>query len=161
VSEFDNEVNALAIQYGMLIKENADLRAKLEAADKIIKEILTTLTPFMKKNFPQDKDTYDIVMASKDLIKKHNDLQEQVGVLCETLGFITKSETVGYVKMIAESALELTPPEAGERVRGLVAALEEIKARCEHPKSEDDAHYENYYEAKNALTKYRGGATNA
>jgi vacuolar-type H+-ATPase subunit E/Vma4 len=34
MSEYDNEVDALAIQYGMLIGENADLRAKLEAAEQ-------------------------------------------------------------------------------------------------------------------------------
>jgi len=30
-------------------------------------------------------------------------------------------------------------------------ALEEIKARCELRRQDDDAHYENYYEAKKAL----------
>lgn len=30
-------------------------------------------------------------------------------------------------------------------------ALEEIKARCEIRRQDDDAHYENYYEAKRAL----------
>jgi hypothetical protein len=35
-------------------------------------------------------------------------------------------------------------------------ALEEIMARCELRKDEDDAHYENYYQAKQVLAKAKG-----
>ena len=54
-----------------------------------------------------------------------------------------------------ERILSTTTSEAAESVQKLVAALEEIQARCELRISDDDAHFENYYEAQNAISEWR------
>jgi hypothetical protein len=54
---------------------------------------------------------------------------------------------------LARRVMELEKDNANLRatIAAMQDALEEIKARCELRRQDDDAHYENYYEAKKAL----------
>ena len=102
--------------------------------------------------------------ANFDELANDLKLTAQVAVLRVALEEINKVSTEQGLSMLdgackvdklACEALDATPVEASERVQKLVAALDEIKARCELRKNDDDAHFENYYEAQNAISEWR------
>lgn len=69
VSEYDDEVSSLANSYGILIKENADLRAKLEAAIAVISKNIDLQDKF-------ETVTYNHNVAEADLRDARNAIKE-------------------------------------------------------------------------------------
>lgn len=217
VSEFDMEVDALARQYGMLVMENADLRAKLEEKQRMLdlankalerggsaarfgiksdipegalvfRDTTETLERYWEdepaynttqwRALEKDRDNLQVqlnaaeerlarvdkaipgMLSIADEVQKveveNRNLQaayEAVrGALSEVIvaygeGLIPNSAEIKAIMVKVTAAFYTTPAEAGERVRGLVEAVEEA---IQH----------DYItpELREALAKYRGGA---
>lgn len=143
----------------ILREEHADYLAKATTAEEEIDHLEIVADSKV------DVSRHMEVLKERDEYKAHTALL--VGALENARNYIhvNRPEAIGTREELREQtaifecvnkALSATPSEAYKRVQGLVTALEEIMARCEIPKSKDDAHYENYYEAQAALQRYKG-----
>lgn len=170
-----SEKQELRIRVANLQAENADLRAKLEAAkDKVLEleeELSATNTLLLSEG------------VTKKLIKQDRDnLQAQVGVMrgalegiCRQADFTARASggkrriatiptglnrQCNLEKAIEEAdyVLSTTPEQAGERVQYLVTVAEDTLNWLKQNKLGDTGHGRCLADA---LTKYRGGATNA
>ena len=90
-----------------------------------------------------------------DLESQLHQWQEREAAVCpEDVGF---EEYIKALQSQLQQEREKRKEAESEntKLRATIAAmqdaLEEVKARCELRRQDDDAHYENYYEAKQAL----------
>ncbi|WP_373325647.1 hypothetical protein [Sporomusa paucivorans] len=139
----------------------ADLRAKLEAAEKAKNELIDDLILERRKSSGHSSESMYFMQQAEKAEQDRDNLQAQVGVVRGALEEIEKCEApfkrdrlefaesvIRKHTLLASDALKLTPPEAGERVRGLVEALTAI--------SEESPDIGARECASNALERYKG-----
>lgn len=109
----------------------------------------TTLPEFAQRVVDLEKQLESLTPGGSEF---HSDPERCIQWVKDRLATVSKQ-----VKKRKEAEAENAKLRA--TIAAMQDALEEVKARCELRRQDDDAHYENYYEAKKALAAagYGGG----
>ena len=155
ISELEEELSAtktLLLSEGVnkkLIAQDRDnLQAKLNRDTKLLEKCIND----QKETIIGCQKVYTDLQAAYDVVRG---ALKRIGMLC-----VSPESDSNKVKIIMEyqhKALSITPTEAGERVRGLVDALE-YYADKDQFRSVPSMITDNGKIARDALAKYRGGA---
>ena len=169
--ELNNSVERLTGEKSQLESENADLQAKLEGAEKELRFEEQTSAFWKGRSEKADTDRDNLqaqLLNIKNVMIEHcNHFNSRITAICKPPG----NECIMYA--ICDGiykALSTTPAEAGERVKGLMEAMQFYADAENYVKRVSEYAIEwidpvvvedSGKRAKEALQKYQGGAASS